>query len=136
MTAAFATTCLVFPAIIHRIDDYLVTTEACTRFGLDVEQSLALEALTKDAANTDETSESTQKLNFQRGMGNNYERLEFLGDTVLKMTTTIAVFIHNPQDSEFECHVKRMLLLNNQNLANVSKERQMFEYIRTRAFSR
>ena len=82
---------LVFPAIMSRLDSYLVTLEAFEKLSLHVPAELALEAFTKDSDNTDEYKE--QQIHFQRGMGKNYERLEFIGDSLLKMTTTIMVYI-------------------------------------------
>ena len=84
-------TCLVFPAIMFRMDSYLIALEAFEMLNLTVSAGLALEALTKDSDNTEEHHE--QQIHFQRGMGKNYERLEFIGDSLLKMTTTIMVFI-------------------------------------------
>ena len=69
-------------------------------------------------------------------MGQNYERLEFLGDCFLKMATSISVFTQNPNDNEFDFHVKRMLLLCNKNLFNVAQDWRIYEYIRSQAFTR
>jgi endoribonuclease Dicer len=125
----------VFPAIIHRIDDYLIAREACDDLGLIVDLPLALEAVTKDSDNTDD-HQNSERINFQRGMGNNYERLEFLGDCFLKMATSISTFTQNPNDNEFEFHVNRMLLLCNQNLFNAAVKLKLFESIRSSSFSR
>ena len=102
--------------------------------GLDIRPDLALEALTKDSDNTDQHGE--EQVNFQRGMGKNYERLELLGDTVLKMATTISVFTLVPHGDEFECHVERMLMLCNQNLFNHAVDRHLQEFIRSKSFNR
>ena len=82
---------LVFPAIMSRMDSYLIALEAIEKLDLKVPADLALEAFTKDSDNTEEHKE--QQIQFQRGMGKNYERLEFIGDSLLKMTTSIMVFI-------------------------------------------
>ncbi|KAK3390423.1 hypothetical protein B0H63DRAFT_410308 [Podospora didyma] len=124
-----------FPATIHRIDSYLIALDACRMLGLtQIPPDLALEALTKDCDNTDE--HSAEKINFQGGMGNNYERLELLGDSFLKLATSISIFILNPDSNEFDCHVKRMLLLCNRNLFNNAIEVKLEEYIRSMAFNR
>jgi endoribonuclease Dicer len=125
----------MFPAIIHRIDDYLIAKETCEELGLTVDLSLALEAITKDSDNTGE-HQNHERVNFQRGMGKNYERLEFLGDCFLKMVTSISIFTQNPNDNEFELHVKRMLLLCNQNLFNTAQKFKIVENIRSASFSR
>jgi endoribonuclease Dicer len=125
----------VFPAIIHRVDDYLIANETCENLGLTVDISLALEAITKDSDNTEEHQDH-ERINFQRGMGKNYERLEFLGDCFLKMATSISTFTQNPNDNEFDSHVKRMLLLCNKNLFNAAQKLQLYENIRSASFSR
>lgn len=127
--------CYVFPAIIHRMEEYLIAKETCEFLGLAVDLPLALEAMTKDSDNT-EDHQNHERINFQRGMGKNYERLEFLGDCFLKMATSISTFTQNPNDSEFDFHVKRMLLLCNKNLFSAAKKMKLYESIRSRAFSR
>lgn len=131
---AAVVTAYVFPAIIHRIDQYLIALEACQLLGLDISPDLALEAVTKDSDNTEEHAEAAQ--NFRRGMGNNYERLEFMGDCFLKMATSIALFGQNPDDNEFDFHVKRMCLVCNQNLFDTAKKVELTKYVRSMAFSR
>ncbi|KAH8889878.1 dicer-like protein 1 [Thozetella sp. PMI_491] len=122
------------PAIIHRIDSNLVAMDACKMLGLDIRPSLALEALTKDSDNTDD--HGTEQINFQHGMGNNYERLELLGDSFLKMATTISVFTLIPESNEADLHTERMLLICNQNLFNHALEVNLQEYIRSKALNR
>lgn len=121
---------------MSRLDSYLLAVEACQKLELDVQPQLALEAITKDADNTEE--HRTQQIHFQRGMGKNYERLEFLGDSFLKMTTTIMVFIRYPKSDELGFHVKRMEMICNLNLFNVAVESALglTQYVRTRAFNR
>ncbi|KAH6856644.1 dicer-like protein 1 [Chaetomium sp. MPI-CAGE-AT-0009] len=123
-----------FPAIMHRIDSNLVALEACKMLNLNVRPDLALEAFTKDSDNSGE--HDAEQINFQSGMGNNYERLEFLGDCFLKMATTISIFTLIPDKAEFEYHVERMLLICNRNLFNNALEIKLEEYIRSMAFDR
>jgi endoribonuclease Dicer len=101
---------------------------------LNVPPSLALEALTKDSDNTEE--HRSQQIQFQRGMGDNYERLEFLGDCFLKMATSISLFAMNPDNDEYDFHVKRMVLICNKNLFNTAVRIKLYEFIRSRGFSR
>ncbi|KKK13664.1 hypothetical protein ARAM_005525 [Aspergillus rambellii] len=129
-----AASCLAFPAIISRFDEYLITLEACRELDLVIKPELALEALTKDSDNTEE--HRAQQIHFQRGMGKNYERLEFLGDCFLKMATSISLFIDNPEDDEFDYHVSRMCLICNKNLFNTAMKRGLYRYIRSQGFSR
>ena len=48
----------------------------------------ALEAITKDSDNTENPEED--QINVKKGMASNYERLEFLGDTFLKLVSSIS----------------------------------------------
>ena len=100
---------------------------------LPLTPELALECLTKDSANTEDHGQ--EQVDFQRGMGNNYERLEFYGDCFLKMATSISIYILNPDGKELDFHVKRMLMICNQNLMNVAKALHLEEYIRSQGFS-
>ncbi|KAI4118772.1 MAG: hypothetical protein LQ345_001232 [Seirophora villosa] len=124
----------LIPSAISRVESYLIALEACDMLGLKIRPDLALEAITKDSDNTEEHRQ--EQIHLQRGMGKNYERLEFLGDCFLKMATSISIFCLHPNDSEFDYHVKRMLLICNQNLLNVATEKKLYEYIRSIGFSR
>ncbi|KAF4436516.1 hypothetical protein F53441_13227 [Fusarium austroafricanum] len=130
----FVSITMAFPAIIHRLDSTLITLDACDLFGLDIPPNLALESLTKDSDNSEQHGH--QQINFQTGMGDNYERLEFLGDCFLKMATTISIFTLMPNGDECKYHVERMLLICNQNLFNHAVDRKLYEYIRSKAFDR
>ncbi|KAG5920406.1 hypothetical protein E4U61_007929 [Claviceps capensis] len=127
-------TALALPVIMYRIDSMMVSIDACRFLDLKIDASLALEAFTKDNSQTEAQDE--QQIDFQPGMGNNYERLEYLGDTFLKMATTIALFTKIPNTSEFEYHVERMLLVCNQNLFNNAVDRNLEIYVRCKAFDR
>src|ERR1700761_7763643 len=99
-----------FPAMIYRIESHLIAMDACRKLELDeISPALALEAVTKDRDNTEEHGE--EQINFQAGMGTNYERLEFLGDTFLKLATTVSLYSIMPDKNEFESHVERMILI-------------------------
>lgn len=124
----------LFPPSIHRIEDYLIALEACGILGLVVQPALALEAVTKDSDNTDE--HRNEQIHLQRGMGKNYERLEFIGDCFLKMATSISVFCKSPEENEYDYHVKRMLMICNKNLFNTAIFLKLQEYIRSTSFSR
>ena len=137
LSTRFVVSCIVFPAIIHRVEDYLVALEACDLIGIKISAGTALEACTKDSDNNGDGGSGDGQFNFRPGMGANYERLEFLGDCFLKMATSIALFGQRPNDDEFEFHVLRMCLVCNQNLFNTAKDvLKLPEYIRSLAFSR
>ncbi|KAL8371967.1 hypothetical protein RB595_001670 [Gaeumannomyces hyphopodioides] len=122
-----------FPAIIYRLENSLIALDCCNLLGLSIRPHLALEAMTKDSDNSDEPGE--EPVNFQSGMGKNYERLEFLGDCFLKMATTIALFTLMVGD-EFEYHVERMTDICNKNLLNVALDMGLQKYIRSKSFNR
>ncbi|PHH62390.1 hypothetical protein CDD81_7186 [Ophiocordyceps australis] len=125
---------LLYPVMMYRLDSLLIALEACNTFDLEIQPRLALEALTKDSSNTEE--HGSEQIDFQVGMGNNYERLEFLGDAFLKMATTISLFTLMPRTNEFEYHVERMLLVCNQNLFNHAVDSKMQQYVRSKSFDR
>ncbi|RDA96171.1 hypothetical protein CP533_1651, partial [Ophiocordyceps camponoti-saundersi (nom. inval.)] len=126
---------LLVPVMMFRLDSALIVTEACCLLDLQsIRPSLALEAFTKDSCNTEEHGQ--EQVNFQVGMGPNYERLEFLGDCFLKMATTISLFTLLPSFDEFEYHVERMMLVCNLNLFNHAVDRKLQEYVRSKAFDR
>lgn len=112
----------------------MIALQACEDLNLIIRPDHALEAFTKDSDNTEE--HRGQQLHFQRGMGKNYERLEFLGDCFLKMATSIGLFTQNPDDDEYDYHVNRMCLICNKNLFNTATKKRLYMYIRSRGFSR
>ncbi|KAJ2898912.1 putative Dicer-like protein [Zalerion maritima] len=122
------------PAIIHAMESALIALDGCLACGLDIRPELALEAFTKDSDNSQDHGQ--EQVNFQAGMGRNYERLEFLGDCFLKMSTTISLYTQAPDQNEFEYHVARMLLICNQNLFNNALDLKLQEYVRSRGFDR
>ncbi|GAP82698.2 putative RNase3 domain-containing protein [Rosellinia necatrix] len=122
------------PAIIYRLESNLIVLEACNSIGLGLRPDLALEAMTKDSENTEDVAED--QINLQQGMGRNYERLEFLGDSFLKMATTVALFSQIQDCDEFQYHVDRMVLICNRNLFNNALEMKIEESIRTNGFTR
>lgn len=124
----------LFPPCISRIESYLIAVEVCDLLGLAIQPALALEALTKDSDNTDE--HRSEQIHLQRGMGKNYERLEFIGDCFLKMATSISVFCKSPEENEYDYHVKRMLMICNKNLFNTATFLKLQEFIRSTSFSR
>jgi endoribonuclease Dicer len=124
----------LFPAVIHRVESYLIALEACDLLHLKIRPDLALEAVTKDSDNSED--QGAEQINFQRGMGNNYERLEFLGDCFLKMATSISLYGLHPDNDEYRYHVDRMMLICNKNLCNNAVKLKLYEFIRSQSFNR
>uniref|UniRef100_A0A8H7KCB9 Dicer-like protein 1 n=1 Tax=Bionectria ochroleuca TaxID=29856 RepID=A0A8H7KCB9_BIOOC len=116
----------LLPALLFQLDQYLIALEVCSLLGLDILPGLALEAITKDGMENEDDSYGQK----------NYERLEFLGDTFLKMSTTIALFTLKPESTEYEYHVERMLLVCNNNLFNHAVDRELQKFIRSKSFDR
>jgi endoribonuclease Dicer len=135
ITPPMARTALAWPSIIHRVESYMIALEAFDKMGLSsVSAGLALEAFTKDD-NTDDQDEQVHSGKC-RGMGKNYERLEFIGDSLLKMTTTISIFNRTTCDEE-GMHCRRMELLCNRRLFTVATESLGLEkHIRSQGFNR
>ena len=102
--------------------------------GLTIEPGLALEAMTKDSDNTEE--HRSGQINVQRGMGKNYERLEFIGDCFLKMATSISLFSNYPDEDEFTYHVNRMCMISNKNLLKNALEYDLPQFIRSKGIDR
>lgn len=124
----------LYPGIVHRIESYLIALEFAQVVHINISPALALEAITKDSDNSDDAD--AEKINFQRGMGPNYERLEFIGDCFLKMATSLATYIRQAGKDEYWMHVERMTLLCNANLFEISKEKGYPKYVRSLQFSR
>ena len=124
----------ILPAVLHRIESHLIALEAAELIHINVTPELALEACTKDSDNSGD--HDAEQINFQRGMGKNYERLEFIGDCFLKMATSISLYGLFPGNDEYKSHVDRMLLLCNANLCNNALNLKLYEYIRSQSFNR
>lgn len=132
--------CQLWPSILHRLEDHLIVDEAFQKLGLpEVPPQLALEAFTKDNNAEEETGGGGDvDPNGTNGGGRpdrgptlNYERLEFIGDSLLKMMTTITVFNRTTCNEE-GMHCKRMAMLSNSRLFSVasSPRYELYRYIR------
>jgi endoribonuclease Dicer len=133
---AMAYSIMAWPAVLHRLESYLIVLEAFAKLDLHVPADLALEAFTATGDN-DEDGDQTHSISL-RGMGKNYERLEFIGDSLLKMTTTLTIFCIKHKAAESDMHCDRMQMLCNNNLFNVAKDESMklYQYARTNGFNR
>ena len=135
LAPAVARTVLIWPSIVHRLESYMIALEAFEKMGLPgVPAALALESFTKDDT-TDDQEEQVHSGKC-RGMGKNYERLEFIGDSLLKMTTTITVYCRTSCDEE-GMHCRRMELLCNRRLFTVAIESlELEKFVRSNGFNR
>jgi dsRNA-specific ribonuclease len=71
------------------------------------------------------TALSSKKYNSKE----NYDRLEFLGDTILKLLSTIEVFASKISANEFELHHERARILNNYNLYRLAIKYDIYLYV-------
>lgn len=130
--------CQVWPSILHRLEAYLIVREAFVKLDLtEVPAQLALEAFTKDnsAGDTEDPdigSSTPEDAALEKKSPLNYERLEFIGDSLLKMMTTITVFNRTTCNEE-GMHCKRMEMLSNNRLCSTASapHYELFQYIRS-----
>lgn len=60
----------------------------------------------------------------------NYERLELLGDALLKLSSTARLFARKPHDSEGRMHHYRQDTVSNQRLNDMAVQIQLYNYLR------
>lgn len=119
---------------MFRIDSYLIALEGFQKLELVVSPELALEAFTKASGGLGEGQDAQTYV--ERGMGRNYERLEFLGDCFLKMAVTISLFSQQPKDNEYFLHVDRMTRICNKNLRGNVINSDLCKHVRSMGFRR
>ncbi|KAI1344072.1 RNase3 domain-containing protein [Xylariaceae sp. FL0016] len=110
------------PSILHIVEIYLIAEELCKTVLRNVkisDLSLVVTALSSRAA-----AEST-----------NYERLEFLGDSLLKLCTTVAVSVRYPHFPEGYLSAKKDQIVSNSTLSRLSAEAGLDRFIMTKAFT-
>ncbi|KAH6656778.1 hypothetical protein BKA67DRAFT_532030 [Truncatella angustata] len=112
----------LIPSIIHMIDIYLVTQELSETVLKELrfrDLSLLLAAISASSAREAE----------------NYQRLEFLGDVILKLLSTISVAVNYPQFPEGYLSKMRARIVSNSRLCRSTKETGIDKFIITKAFS-
>jgi dsRNA-specific ribonuclease len=62
----------------------------------------------------------------------NYEEYEFIGDVVLKMLSTVELFLLKPQFDESSLHIARANIICNANLHRKAILKGIYKYILTR----
>ncbi|GAP83771.1 putative RNase3 domain-containing protein [Rosellinia necatrix] len=110
------------PSIIHMLEIYLTAEELCHTVlkGVGLSNtSLILTAICSSAAH-----ETT-----------NYERLEFLGDSILKILATISVMIKHPTYPEGYLSAMKDRIVSNSRLCRASVDKGLDRFILTKAFT-
>lgn len=132
----------LLPSILHKLESFLIVGEALHKLDLlQIPLDLALQAFTQDSNAEADKGDDIQDDNIiymedrtdaYRRVSSNYERLEFIGDSLLKMMTTITVFNRTTCNEE-GMHCKRMEMLSNRRLYSVASkpEYELFQYIRS-----
>ena len=110
------------PSLMHYVEINLVVQEACIKLLPEVKFKDG--SLVKTAVSTSMAREST-----------NYQRLEFLGDSVLKFLTAINLAAENPQWHEGYLSRKKDHIVSNGRLSRAAKESGLDKYILTKSFS-
>ncbi|KAF9321095.1 Dicer-like protein 1 [Podila horticola] len=111
----------VIPSALFDLDSFLLVQEAQERVGLkDVQIDLLQVALTTSSANREY----------------HYERLELLGDSFLKFSSTIRLFIVNPAKNEGQLHLNRTRIISNTALLKHAEQLELYRYISSTPFHR
>ncbi|KAG0092235.1 Dicer-like protein 1 [Podila epicladia] len=112
---------LVVPSALYDLDSFLLVQEAQERVGLqDIRIDLLQVALTTSSANREY----------------HYERLELLGDSFLKFSSTIRLFIVKPAKDEGQLHLSRTRIISNATLLKHAEQLELYRFISATPFHR
>ncbi|KAK2001851.1 RNase3 domain-containing protein [Colletotrichum falcatum] len=120
--AKYAQFGVLIPSILHRIETHLVARELC--LGLLKPLAISDLALVLTAISTGSAAEPT-----------NYERIEFLGDSILKFSATINVATLNPQWPERLLSFHKDGIVSNSTLCKAAVKHGLDRYILTKPFT-
>lgn len=112
----------VIPAVTHMFEIYLTAEELCRTVleGVNFSDiSLVVTAISSRAA----------------GEATDYERFEFLGDSVLKIMATLSVMIQHPNYPEGYLSAMKDRIVSNSRLCRASVERGLDRFILTKSFT-
>jgi len=113
--------CQLLPSVLFSLDSTLLAHELREKLGLHTTRlPLLQEAFTTSSANRE----------FQ------YERLELLGDSFLKFSSTIRLYIVNPVKDEGQLHANRIRIISNRALLGIAKKLQLYRYACSTPFHR
>ncbi|EPX73671.1 uncharacterized protein SOCG_02889 [Schizosaccharomyces octosporus yFS286] len=104
--------CLLLPSILYYMESLFLTSEFMSEHGLKCSLTHIMQSLTTENASMDE----------------NYDRLEFLGDSFLKIYASLTVFLKYTHDQEYQLHVHRKQIISNYNLYMCAKKIQISRF--------
>ncbi|KAJ2742634.1 Dicer-like protein 1 [Coemansia sp. BCRC 34301] len=110
----------LLPSFFVRLGHVLTASNVKTRLGLCAHVETVRQAITASSANLD----------------TNYERLEILGDSVLKLISTTMLFVTHPDDHEGHLTQRRNHIVSNSNLFKLAHRLGLAECIISRTFNR
>ncbi|KAJ1922342.1 Dicer-like protein 1 [Mycoemilia scoparia] len=102
----------LIPSFLFRLHNMLILEEFKQRFDTDASDHLLRQALTSGVVSSD-----------------NYQRLELLGDSVLKLIVTSVLFSMFPGEDEGKLSACRSQVVSNKNLCRVAKENGFEKYL-------
>ncbi|KAI0472383.1 RNase3 domain-containing protein [Xylaria cf. heliscus] len=112
----------IIPSVIHMLEIYLTAEELCRTVleGVGFSNiSLVITAISSRAA----------------GEATDYERLEFLGDSILKTLATVSVMIQRPNYPEGYLSAMKDRIVSNSRLCRASVEKGLDRFILTKSFT-
>ncbi|KAI0506601.1 dicer-like protein 2 [Xylaria bambusicola] len=112
----------IIPAIVHMIEVHLIAQELCHTVLERVDFS-------------DTTLVATAISSRAAGERTDYERLEFLGDSVLKLLATVSVMIKWPQYPEGYLSAMKDRIVSNSRLCRASTDNGLDKFILTNKFT-
>ncbi|KAJ2890108.1 Dicer-like protein 1, partial [Coemansia aciculifera] len=110
----------LLPAFFVRLGHVLMAHAVRSRLDLRVRIETLRQALTTSSANLD----------------TNYERLEILGDSVLKLVSSTMLFVAHPDDHEGLLTQRRELIVSNANLYTLARKLGLAESIISSTFNK
>ncbi|KAI1471063.1 uncharacterized protein F4812DRAFT_164917 [Daldinia caldariorum] len=113
---------MLIPSIVHMIEIYLIATELCNTVLKDVgfsDISLVITAISAPSARE----------------GTNYERFEFLGDSLLKMLTTVTIAANKRHYTEGYLDAMKASKVSNGRLCRSATETGLDKFILTKEFT-
>ncbi|KAJ2251460.1 Dicer-like protein 1, partial [Coemansia sp. RSA 455] len=110
----------LLPAFFVRLGQVLTASAVKARLGLCAHVETVRQAITAACACLD----------------TNYERLEILGDSVLKLVSSTMLFVAHPDDHEGLLTQRRGRIVSNANLFTLARKLGLAEYIISQAFNK